>query len=104
MTTLPAELRASKAASGERRQSGREAAVTPGLLRSLDEPRSTSQQVLVMDVSLHGVGFRSARKLATGSRFEIEIAEGTLRLTSRLHVVRTVLRLDGTYEIGGEFL
>lgn len=103
MLTLPAALRPTDAPGDERRQSQRALAVVPALLRSLDELRPTSQQVLVIDLSLHGVGFRSSRKISVGSMFEIEIGESTLRLASRMTIVRSVLRLDGMYDIGGEF-
>jgi hypothetical protein len=87
----------------ERRRSTREPVVTLGLIRPLTHDDAPTEQVLVTNVSLHGVGLRSTHDLPVGSRFGIEIGVGPLHLTSRLRVVRSVPRNDGTYDIGGEF-
>src|SRR5690349_11721406 len=62
----------------ERRRSTREPVITPGTLRAIGnrgEPDShdPGQQVLVTDVSLHGVGFRSPQLLSAETRYTIEI-------------------------------
>src|SRR5688572_25964760 len=87
----------------ERRRSTREPVVTVGMIRLLSHDDATPEQVLVTNVSLHGVGFRSTRSLGVGVRYHIEIGVGPLQLTSRLRVVRCRIRTDGTYDIGGEF-
>lgn len=87
----------------ERRRSTREPVVTLGLIRPLTHDDAAAEQVLVTDVSLHGVGFRSSRQLPAGSRFAIEIGVGPLHLASRLRVIRCSPRNDGTYDVGGEF-
>jgi hypothetical protein len=87
----------------ERRRSTREQVFTHGLLRSLAEARATSEQVMVTDVSLHGIGFRSAQRIAIDETFSVEIGVGPLYLSARLRVVRARLRADGTYDMGGEF-
>jgi hypothetical protein len=87
----------------ERRRSSREPVVTVGMIRRLSHDDEPSEQVLVTNVSLHGVGFRSTHLLPMGSRWAIEIGVGPLHLTSRLRVARSRARNDGTYDIGGEF-
>src|SRR5687768_658881 len=87
----------------ERRRSSRETVVTVGMIRPLNHDDATPEQVLVTNVSLHGVGLRSTRTLGVGARYHIEIGVGPLQLTSRLRVVRCRVRTDGTYDIGGEF-
>jgi PilZ domain-containing protein len=88
---------------GDRRRSHREPVVTVGTLRATDAPRSAGQQVLVNDVSLHGVGIRTTFSLDIGEFFLIEIGVGPLHLSSRLRVARVRELKDGTYDIGGEF-
>ena len=87
----------------ERRRSTREHVFTHGLLRSLAEARASSEQVMVTDVSLHGIGFRSAQRIAIDETFSVEIGVGPLYLSARLRIVRARLRADGTYDLGGEF-
>jgi hypothetical protein len=87
----------------ERRRSSREPVVTVGMIRPLNHDDAIPEQVLVTNVSLHGVGLRATRTLGVGARYHIEIGVGPLQLTSRLRVVRCRVRQDGTYDIGGEF-
>lgn len=87
----------------DRRRSTREPVVTVGMIRPLNHDDAVPEQVLVSNVSMHGVGLLSAKPLPVGSRWAIEIGVGPLHITSRLRVVRTRIRSDGTYDIGGEF-
>ena len=87
----------------DRRRSHREPVVTVGALRTADSPKEPSRQVLVSDVSLHGVGIRTTFSLELGELFSIEIGVGPLHLASRMRVVRVRPLKDGTYDIGGEF-
>ena len=87
----------------ERRRSTREPVITVGMIRPLTHDDAAGEQVLVTNVSLHGVGVRATRSLPIGARYHIEIGVGPLHLTSRLRVVRCRLRHDGTYDVGGEF-
>jgi hypothetical protein len=87
----------------ERRRSTREPVITVGMIRPLTHDDAPPEQVLVTNVSLHGVGVRATRALPVGARYHIEIGVGPLHLTSRLRVVRCRLRHDGTYDVGGEF-
>jgi hypothetical protein len=87
----------------DRRRSHREPVVTVGTLRVASDPTEAGRQVLVSDVSLHGVGMRTTFALEHGEFFHIEIGVGPLHLASRLKVVRVRSLRDGTYDIGGEF-
>jgi hypothetical protein len=90
---------------GNRRRSAREDAQTRGLLRAANPTsgRQTSHEVMITDISLHGVGFRSAFELIEGEFYHIEIGVGPLHLSSRLQVTRCAQRPDGYYDAGGEF-
>jgi hypothetical protein len=87
----------------ERRRSHREPVVTHGTVRELDRPREAGRQVLVNDVSLHGVGIRATFEFQLEEYFTIEIGVGPLHLTSRMKIVRVRALPDGTFDIGGEF-
>jgi hypothetical protein len=67
------------------------------------EPAAGAHQTLVFNVSIHGVGFRSATPLKIGARHRLRIGSGPLFLAARLQVVSSRLRADGTYDIGAEF-
>ena len=88
---------------GDRRRSTREPVATVGCLRLPTDVREAGRQVLVTDVSLHGVGMRTTFGLDEDQIFSIEIGVGPLRLASRLRVVRSRSLPDGTFDIGGEF-
>ncbi len=102
-TSGPKPQPASDDAEIDRRRSTREPVVTVGMIRPLNHDDATPEQVLVSNVSMHGVGILSTRPLPIGSRWAIEIGAGPLHITSRLRVVRARVRNDGTYDIGGEF-
>jgi PilZ domain len=87
----------------DRRRSHREPVVTVGTIRAFDAPKEPGRQVLVNDVSLHGVGIRTTFRLEIGEFFSIEIGVGPLHLSSHLRVARLRELPDGTYDIGGEF-
>jgi hypothetical protein len=87
----------------DRRRSTREAVATVGCLRTPNDTREGGRQVLVTDVSLHGVGMRTTFPLQEDEIFSIEIGVGPLHLASRLRVVRSRPLPDGTFDIGGEF-
>src|SRR4051812_44156579 len=94
----------SRSRGGDRRRSHREPVVTTGTIRSAERNGSAAeQQVLVTDVSLHGVGLRCSTELTMGAMYFIEIGVGPLYLSSKMRVVRSVQRSDGTWDIGGEF-
>lgn len=87
----------------DRRRSHREPIATVGNLRATSDHKEGGRQVLVSDVSLHGVGLRTTFSLLQDEMFSIDIGVGPLHLASRLRVVRVRELPDGTYDIGGEF-
>jgi hypothetical protein len=88
----------------ERRRSHREPVLTAGTIVSTTAGiPSNPRQVMVTDVSLHGVGFRITEHLMRDTVFKIEIGVGPLYLRSKFRVVRIRQRADGTYDVGGEF-
>jgi len=108
MTTLttpnPSPFEQDSLVGSNRRRSTRELAMTRGLLRCAQAgTRGTSHEVMVSNVSLHGVGVVSAIELHEGEFFHIEIGVGPLHLSSRLRIVRCELRPDGYFDAGGEF-
>lgn len=61
-------------------------------------------QVMVLNVSLHGVGFRSPVEFAKGGTFQVRIGAGPLHLSSKFQVVSSRRREDGTWDVGGKFV
>lgn len=89
----------------ERRRSTREPVRTVGMVRSLDGGEyDRPRQVMVNNVSLHGVGFRCMERLDNDLIYIIEIGVGPLHLTSQFKIVRNRVCPDGTYDVGAEFI
>jgi hypothetical protein len=97
-----------EATGANRRRSVRENVFTQGLLRTIDVDELGAMftkpvQVLVTNVSMHGVGFRSNEELDDTLLYAIEIGVGPLHLSSRMRLVRVRPLPDGTFDIGAEF-
>lgn len=89
---------------GERRRSYREPVTTAGIIVSVTAGiPSNPRHVMVTDVSLHGLGFRIGEYLMRDTVFKVEIGVGPLQLRGKFRVVRIRQRVDGTYDVGGEF-
>ncbi|MGB7157561.1 MAG: PilZ domain-containing protein [Tepidisphaeraceae bacterium] len=93
------------AAGMDRRRSLRHPLGATGMI-TLDEsaidPRQL--QVMVLNVSLHGVGFRSPVQFEPGGTFQMRIGAGPLHLSSKFEVVSSRKRDDGTWDVGGRFV
>src|SRR3954462_5102476 len=89
----------------DRRRSIREPRVVPAWLSDASGSgvASSQQQVTVIDLSLHGVGFRANKRLAKDDEHWIVIATDRLHLSTRLRVVSVRECAEGGYEIGAEF-
>ena len=61
-------------------------------------------QVMLIDISRHGVGFRSPASFDPGAVHRIRIGTGPLYLESRLRIASCRPRQDGLYDIGAEFI
>jgi hypothetical protein len=94
-----------KKSGDDRRRSYRHPLGAAGvLMRENDsEPGADSVHVLVFNVSIHGVGFRSTVPMKIDARRRLRIGSGPLFLAARLKVVSSRVRADGTYDIGAEF-
>ena len=94
-----------RAGSDERRRSIRHPLGASGVI-SLDlnatDPKQL--QIMVINVSLHGVGFRSPVVFEVGERHAVRIGAGPLHLTSNFEVVSVRRREDGMYDIGAKFV
>ena len=56
------------------------------------------------NVSLGGVGFRSPIAFKPGAEFTLRIGSGPLHLQSKLRIISSRTREDGTYDVGGKFV
>ena len=92
-------------ATAERRRSARESRMAPAWLSEASGGgvKKTQQQVTVVDLSLHGVGFIAPRQLEPDATHWIVVATGTLHLSTRLRVVNCRPREDGHWIVGAEF-
>ena len=101
----PATKPLPRAGSNERRRSIRHPLGACGVI-SLDlnaaDPKQL--QVMVINVSLHGVGFRSPVVFEVGERHAMRIGAGPLHLSSNFEVVNVIHREDGMYDVGAKFV
>src|SRR5688572_10463821 len=96
---------AAGATAADRRRSLRHPLGATGTV-TLDENAADPRQlqVMVLNVSLHGVGFRSPVEFTQGSTFQMRIGAGPLHLSSKFQVVSSRQREDGTWDVGGKFV
>ncbi len=88
----------------ERRRASRQPLGALGLLTEAGSEHGKQLEVLVLDVSLHGVGFRSPVEFSTNAIYTMRIGSGPLHLTSRVRIISSRDRGDGTYDVGGKFV
>lgn len=90
-------------ATMDRRRSPRAERKTSAWLSAPTNGRQAAGlNVSVLDLSLHGVGFVSERELKKNDQHWMVIADGALRLSTRLRIVN-VREKEGKWEIGAEF-
>ena len=88
----------------ERRRSAREPyTATAWLSAEAGNSKSHQQRVAVFDLSLHGVGFRSARPMERDSVRWMVMGAGALQVSSRIRVIASRPGVDGGYDVGAEF-
>lgn len=88
---------------GERRRTPRRTHGVPGTLFTADiDSDPSGRRVPVLDLSLHGVGFRSPAALRVGETYRLQIAGKWMELSARVRVVSCRLGEDG-WDVGGEF-
>lgn len=89
----------------DRRRSIRHPLGATGTVMLDESPTDPRQlQVMVLNVSLHGVGFRSPVEFTEGATFQVRIGAGPLHLSSKFQVVSCRMRGDGTWDVGGKFV
>jgi hypothetical protein len=89
----------------DRRRSIRHPLGATGVVTLDDNSTDPRQlQVMVLNVSLHGVGFRSPVEFQEGQTFQMRIGAGPLHLASKFQVVSSRMREDGTWDVGGRFV
>ena len=89
----------------ERRQHARQPFGAVGVIADDADPQFRNQlQVLVMNVSVGGVGFRAPVAFRPGSLYAMRIGTGPLNLKARLAIVSSRPRTDGTFDIGAKFI
>ena len=89
----------------DRRRSIRHPLGATGVVMLDENPTDPRQlQVMVLNVSLHGVGFRSPVEFQEGAVFQVRIGAGPLHLASKFQVVSSRMRGDGTWDVGGKFV
>ena len=89
----------------ERRRSNRQPLGAVGVLAEESDVQFSNQlQVLVMNVSLGGVGFRSPVAFRPGAVYAMRIGTGPLHLKAKLQIVSSRPREDGTFEVGAKFI
>jgi len=94
-----------RASSSERRRSIRHPLGATGLVSFDPQAVDPKQlQVMIINVSLHGVGFRSPVGFTVGDRHSVRIGAGPLHLSSNFEVVNVREREDGMYDVGGKFV
>ena len=87
----------------ERRRSNREPQMTVATLQPVNGDASVDRQVLVCNLSLGGVGFRSAHRFLPQEMYRITVGTGPLFLNARLRIVTCRARPDGTFDVGAAF-
>ena len=89
----------------ERRKSTRQPLGAVGLLSVDGDSEFKNQlEVLVLDVSLGGVGFRSPVAFRVGAVYALRIGSGPLHLKARLRIVSSRTRDDGMFDVGAKFI
>jgi len=104
----PGEIRSAPYARAQmldRRRGTRHTLGTVGVMLS-DRPGGSDLgfQVMIVDVSLSGVGFRSPADFTPGAVWRIRIGTGPIFLSSRAKIVSSRPRQDGTFDIGAAFI
>jgi hypothetical protein len=102
-SSLPEIDTGTAATAEERRRSPRATYVAPAWLSAEAGTRGPNYQVVVFNLSLHGVGFTSEKPLESKAIHWIVIGAGGLRASSRLRIVNCRQRDDGQYDCGAQF-
>jgi hypothetical protein len=106
-TPFAATAKQASCSGADRRRSERHPLGAHGLV--VPDPRrpqvtDSSLQVIVMNVSLHGVGFRSPAEFLPGTYYGLKIGAGPINLSSTMQIVCSRRREDGLWDVGARFV
>jgi hypothetical protein len=90
----------------DRRRSARNAQRVPAWLSDASGGGTiacSQQQVLVNNLSLHGVGFTATKRVEKDDAHWIVISSDRLSLSTRLRVVSVRANGEGGFDVGAEF-
>src|SRR5438105_3637026 len=87
------------ASAPDRRRSERRATKSTATLYSAGEGNSRlCKPVAIIDLSLHGVGFRCDEPLEVGRSYSLELRTEQMNLTARIRIVSCRARDDARYD------
>jgi hypothetical protein len=88
----------------DRRRSERRPTKSTATLYSAGEGSARlCKRVAIIDLSLHGVGFRFDEPLDVRRNYSLEIRTEQMNLTARIRIVSCRPRDDAHYDVGAEF-
>src|SRR5205823_8004229 len=99
----PTEQTAPLATADRRRTPRRPARYTARIYTPCDQPELLGQPVTMINLSLHGAGFRAPAPLALGHHYGLEIRGDWMNLSARVRIVSCRPRNDDGFDIGAEF-
>jgi len=91
--------------SSDRRRSPRQSFVSNAWLSAETGTRGANHHIVVIDLSLHGIGFSSDERLDPHAVHWMVLDTGGLRASARVRIAtcRPNPNGNGTFECGGEF-
>ncbi|MGD1276102.1 MAG: hypothetical protein ABR964_02615 [Tepidisphaeraceae bacterium] len=101
--TQPLETPTAQWPDMDRRRSPRQAYVATAWISGESGNPGSDHQVVVFDLSLHGVGFTSDEPFEPETIHWMILGSGGLRASSRLRMVTCREREAGGYDCGAEF-
>jgi hypothetical protein len=85
-----------------RRSERRPIKSTATLYRASEGNRRLCKAVAIIDLSLHGVGFRCDEPIEVGRTYSLELRTDLINLTARIRIVSSRSRDDAHYDLGAE--
>jgi hypothetical protein len=89
----------------ERRLNNRQSLSAVGVIADQSDVQFRNQlQVLVLNISTGGLGFRAPVPFRRGSLYGMKIGTGPLHLKARLQIVSSRAAPDGGFSVGARFV
>lgn len=103
-TLRPAKTKPAPSFTEQRRAPRKPAPnMTGRLYTPSDQQHMLQWTVNMVDLSLHGVGFRVEQAMTVGKLYGLEIRGNWMNLSSRIRIVFCRKRGNGEYDVGAEF-